>query len=147
MLQETRRDFLKVTGLAAGTLIMPQLVLGRSKPSDKPNILVIMSDEHASRVPLIVSWPARWKGRYKYVYHTPADAGHPAERELYDLMSDPGEFNNLAGEERYKSRIDVLHAALVKEVGEHPDRTEQRCRAECSKGYTQRNKKQKQNKT
>ena len=31
-------------------------------------------------------------GRYKYVYHTPADAEHPAERELYDLEADPGEF-------------------------------------------------------
>jgi len=138
--------------------------------------------EHASRVLLIVSWPARWKGgqrrtqvcslvdvvqtiadlggadvpadwdgdsmiqwlddpgtewkdiavseyyahniasgyamirkgRYKYVYHTPADAGHPAERELYDLQSDQGEFNNLAGEEKYKGRIDALHEALVK---------------------------------
>ena len=165
--------------------------------------------EHASRVPLIVSWPARWKGgqrrtqacslvdvvqtiaklggadvpadwngdsmikwlddagtewkdlaiseyyahniasgyamirkgRYKYVYHTPADAGHPAERELYDLQSDPGEFNNLAGEEKYKGRIDALHAALVKEIGEDPDRTEQRCRAECAKGYARQKKK------
>jgi len=165
--------------------------------------------EHAGRVPLIVSWPARWKGgqrrtqacslvdvvrtiaelggadvpgdwngdsmlrwldepgfewkdlavseyyahniasgyamirmgRYKYVYHTPADAGHAAERELYDLKSDPGEFNNLAGEEKYKDRIDSLHSALVKEIGEHPDRTEQRCRAECDKGYDRQNKK------
>jgi len=165
--------------------------------------------EHASRVPLIVSWPARWKGGqrrtqacslvdvvqtiaelgradvpadwngdsmiqwlddagtewkdiavseyyahniasgyamirkggYKYVYHTPADAGHPAERELYDLQSDPGEFNNLAGEEKYQSRIDTLHAALVKEIGEDPDRTEQRCRAECAKGYARQKKK------
>jgi arylsulfatase A-like enzyme len=24
-------------------------------------------------------------GRFKYVYHTPADAAHPAQRELYDL--------------------------------------------------------------
>ena len=165
--------------------------------------------EHASRVPLIVSWPARWKGgqrrtqacslvdvvqtvaglggadvpadwdgdsmiqwlddtgtewkdlavseyyahniasgyamirkgRYKYVYHTSADAGHPAERELYDLQSDPGEFNNLAGEEKYKSRIDSLHAALAKEIGENPDRTENRCRAECAKGYGRQKKK------
>ena len=62
ILQRTRRDFLKATGLTADTLIMPQLVHGRSKPSEKPNILVIMSDEHASRVPLILSWPARCKG-------------------------------------------------------------------------------------
>jgi len=25
------------------------------------------------------------QGRYKYVYHTPPDADHPCERELYDL--------------------------------------------------------------
>ena len=165
--------------------------------------------EHASRVPLIVSWPARWKGgqrrtqvcslvdlvqtiaelggvdvpadwngesmiqwlddagtewkdlavseyyahniasgyamirkgRYKYVYHTPADAGHLAERELYDLQSDPGEFKNLAGEKKHKGRIDTLHAVLVKEIGENPDRTEQRCRAECAKGYARQKKK------
>lgn len=164
--------------------------------------------EHAARVPLIVSWPARWKGgqrrtqacslldvvrtiaelgradvpadwngnsmidwldnpsagwkdlavseyyahniasgfamirkgRYKYVYHTPADASHPAEQQLFDLQSDPGEFDNLVGRDEYKERMDELHEALVKEIGEDPDMTEQRCRAEYSKGYTQRNK-------
>jgi len=230
ILQRTRRDFLKATGLAAGTLIMPQFVHGRSKPSDKPNILVIMSDEHNASVlgcygddiiltpsldglarrgvtfdscycnsPLCVpsrlsftsgkyasrvsawnndcwlptadvsgDWNGdsmfrwldepgfKWKdlavseyyahnissgyamirnGRHKYVYHTPVDAGHPAGRELYDLKFDPSEFNNLAGEEKYKNLIDSLHEALIKEIGEHPDQIEQRCRAECAKGY------------
>lgn len=170
--------------------------------------------EHAARVPLIVSWPARWKGgqrrtqacslvdvvrtiaelggadvpadwngdsmvnwldnpdagwkdlavseyyahniasgfamirkgRYKYVYHTPADASHPAERQLFDLLSDPGEFDNLAGRDGFKERMEVLHEALVKEIGEHPDRTEQRCRADYSKGYVQRRKKSNQSK-
>jgi choline-sulfatase len=165
--------------------------------------------EHASRVPLIVSWPVRWKGgqrrtqacslldvvqtvaelgaadvpedwngdsmirwlddpaaewkdlavseyyahniasgfamirmgRYKYVYHTRADAEHSAEQELYDIESDPSEFNNLAGEEKYKKRVGLMHAALVKEIGEHPDTTEQRCRTECAKGYARSNKK------
>jgi choline-sulfatase len=160
--------------------------------------------EHACRLPLIVNWPARWKGgqrrtkacslvdvvqtiaelgaanvpddwngdsmvrwldnpdsewkdlavseyyghniasgnvmirmgNYKYVYHTPADADHPAERELYDLRTDPGEFNNLAGRKRYRRRIRTMHVALVKEIGEHPNRTEQRCRADYARGYS-----------
>jgi len=159
--------------------------------------------ENASRVPLIISWPARWKGGqrrtqtcslldvvqtiaelggadvpgdwngqsmiqwlddprsqwkdlavseyyahniasgfamlrmgdYKYVYHTPADTGHPAEQELYNLRTDPGEFTNLATTDRYKDRIEAMHAALVKELGEHPDSTEQRCRADYARGY------------
>jgi choline-sulfatase len=167
--------------------------------------------EHASRVPLIVSWPARWPGgqrrtqacslldvvqtiaelgaadapgdwngdsmirwldnprtewkdcavseyyahniasgyamirmgRYKYVYHTAPDANHPAEQELYDLKSDPGEFNNLAGKKEFKKRIGLMHAALVKEIGEHPDKTEQRCRSDYARGYSRSDKKEK----
>ena len=162
--------------------------------------------EHAARVPLIVSWPKRWKGpqrrgaacslvdlvqtvadlggahpgedwngrslcewlddpqadwpdfavseyyahnissgyamlrtgRYKYVYHTPADAGgreHPAERELYDLRADPGEFSNLAAHAEHKATIEKMHRALVKELGQDPDETEKRCRADYVKGY------------
>jgi choline-sulfatase len=159
--------------------------------------------EHASRVPLIVSWPSRWKGgqrrkqacslvdvvqtiaeigganagddwngdsmvrwldntksawkdiaiseyyahniasgfamirmgKYKYVYHTAADEKHPMERELYDLESDPGEFTNLAGESKYKRQVRMMHTALVKELGEEPDKTEQRCRADYARGY------------
>ena len=165
--------------------------------------------EHAGRVPLIISWPARWKGGqrrtkacslvdvvqtvaelgaanvpddwngdsmvrwldnpdsewkdlavseyyghniasgnamirmgdYKYIYHTPADADHPAERELYDLRTDPGEFNNLAGRKKYRRRVRAMHAALVKEIGEHPNRTEQRCRADYARGYSRPDKK------
>jgi len=160
--------------------------------------------EHASHVPLIVSWPARWRGsqrrtkvcslvdvnrtiaeiaeakvpgdwdgdsmirwldnpkagwkdwavseyyahniasgnamlrmgRYKYVYHTPADAEHPAERELYDLSEDPGEFTNLAGNPEQSERIAAMHAFLVNELGENPDETEQRCRADYAAGYS-----------
>jgi len=159
--------------------------------------------QHAARVPLILSWPARWRGEqrrsktcslldvnrtiaelagaaapgdwngdsmvgwldrpehpwkdravseyyahniasgfamlrsgtYKYVYHTSADAQHPAERELYDLTNDPGEFNNLAGLPEYSGRIADMHTALVGELGEEPDETEQRCRADYASGY------------
>jgi choline-sulfatase len=169
--------------------------------------------EHAARVPLIVSWPARWKGPqrrtqacslvdvvatvaelagakapsdwdgdsmvqwldngkakwkdlavseyyghnvasgfammrtadFKYVYHTPADENHPAERDLYNLKADPGEFHNLAGDSKHKRRIERMHAALVAELGEDPDKTELRSRADYAKGYqrpdVQKNKK------
>ncbi|MCH7558764.1 MAG: sulfatase-like hydrolase/transferase [Planctomycetes bacterium] len=167
--------------------------------------------EHASRVPLIVNWPARWTGgqrrtqacslldvvqtiaelggadvpgdwngesmvrwldnpenkwkdlavseyyshniasgnvmirmgNYKYVYHTPADADHPAERELYDLKTDPGEFDNLAGRKKYRRRVRMMHTALINEIGEHPNDTEQRCRADYARGYLRRDKKKK----
>jgi len=75
------------------------------------------------------------KGPFKYVYPTPPDARHPAERELYDLRSDPGEFHNLAADPGQQDRIAEMHAALVRELGEDPDKTELRCRAECAKGY------------
>lgn len=75
------------------------------------------------------------KGDYKYVYHTPADDKHPPFRELYDLKNDPGEFQNLASDPGQKARIHELHGLLVKEVGEDPDKTELRCRAEIARGY------------
>jgi choline-sulfatase len=82
-------------------------------------------------------------GKYKYVYHAAADENHSAERELYDLQADPGEFDNLAGRKEYKQRVSTMHAALVKEIGEHPDKIEQRCRADYARGYSRGDEKKK----
>jgi choline-sulfatase len=47
---QRRREFLKITGLAAGSLMMSGFAFGEDKPTNKPNILVIMSDEHNAGV-------------------------------------------------------------------------------------------------
>ena len=86
-------------------------------------------------------------GRYKYVYHTAADPDHPAERELYDMLFDPGEFNNLAGQRRHDRRIRQMHEALVRETSEDPEATERRCRSDYAKGYSRNDKKREEQKT
>jgi len=74
------------------------------------------------------------QGSFKYVYHTPADEKHPAQRELYDLHADPGELHNLAADPAQADKVAALHAALLKELREHPDETEKRCRAGSARG-------------
>ena len=73
------------------------------------------------------------KGQFKYTYHTPPDEKHPAQRELYDMSADPGELKNLAADSAYADKVASLHVALLKELRENPDVTEQRCRADGAK--------------
>jgi len=75
------------------------------------------------------------QGPFKYVYHSPPDAKHPAQRELYDLTADPGEFTNLAARHDQADRIAAMHRTLLAELDRHPDETEQICRADYAKGY------------
>jgi choline-sulfatase len=74
-------------------------------------------------------------GQWKYVYHTPPRDDMQPERELYDIAADTGEFRNLAADPSQRDRIADLESRLVLELGEHPDETEQRSRAELAIGY------------
>lgn len=74
-------------------------------------------------------------GDWKYVYHTVIDKDHPAERELYNVVTDPGEFTNLAADSQHKVRLEQMHKSLLKEVQADPDETEQRSRFQLSRGY------------
>lgn len=69
------------------------------------------------------------QGRYKYVYHTRMTDEYGPEQELYDLEQDPGEWVNLADRPEHQERVEKMHAFLIHEIGEDPEKTEQRCRA------------------
>jgi choline-sulfatase len=72
---------------------------------------------------------------WKYVYHVPPDAEHPAEHELYDLFTDPEELVNLAERPEHAGRRSHMHEAMLRELGGHPDDIDARCRAEIARGY------------
>ncbi|HUZ46604.1 MAG TPA: sulfatase-like hydrolase/transferase [Terriglobia bacterium] len=74
-------------------------------------------------------------GKYKYVYHTQPTPEFPAQREMYNLDADPDEFVNLVSLPEQQKRMAEFHALMVKEIGEDPERTEQRCRADFAAGY------------
>ncbi|HSI32058.1 MAG: sulfatase-like hydrolase/transferase [Phycisphaerae bacterium] len=69
------------------------------------------------------------QGRWKYVYHTRADGRHGPELELFDVGGDPKELRNVAADPAQADRLRQMHADLVKELGEDPERTEARYRA------------------
>jgi arylsulfatase A-like enzyme len=76
------------------------------------------------------------KGKYKYLYHTRPTPDFPNQREIYDLESDPEEFINLVFLPEQQHRMARFHAMLVKEIGEDPEETEKRCRADYAAGYS-----------
>jgi arylsulfatase A-like enzyme len=46
--KQTRRDFLKVLGLTAGSLMMPKQVFGRRQAARNPNVVLIFTDDQGS---------------------------------------------------------------------------------------------------
>ena len=75
------------------------------------------------------------QGNYRYVYHTAMDETHGPERELYNLVDDPKEWNNIANSPEHKERVAQMHSCLVEELGQDPEITEKICREDYSKGY------------
>lgn len=93
-----------------------------------------------SLVPLLTDEDAAWKdevfseytahgtdrpramirsGKWKLCY----SHGHPPEWELYDLESDPGEFDNLAGQPAYRDILEDLTGRILEQWGD-PERLE-----------------------
>jgi choline-sulfatase len=81
-------------------------------------------------------------GNWKYTYHAQIDATHPAERQLFDLSTDPGEFTNLADRPEHAQRIADMHQRMLAEVRATDfNATEQKARKELAYGYHRTDKK------
>jgi arylsulfatase A len=48
MSKQTRRDFLKVLGMTAGSLIVPSVLFGQRRAARKPNVLLIFTDDQGT---------------------------------------------------------------------------------------------------
>ena len=48
MAQQTRREFLRIFGVTAGSLMIPQALFGRQKSKRKPNVVLIFTDDQGS---------------------------------------------------------------------------------------------------
>lgn len=68
------------------------------------------------------------KGQYKYVYFNKIDDNNGVERQLFNMIEDPQEFNNLIEDEAYDELVEELHALLVKELGREPREIEKESR-------------------
>ena len=78
----------------------------------------------------------RRASRHKYAYHTYDDEKYQTEREPYNLEDDVAESVNLAAVPEHEERIRAMHEELVRELGEDPEKTERRCRADYARGYS-----------
>lgn len=75
------------------------------------------------------------RGRFKYVYHSRINDQYGPETQLFDMLDDPGELNDLTRDPAHADTVNRLHHAMLEELGEHPDAIEQRSRADLAKGY------------